>query len=187
MVTQLRASAHPNPDSEPTPLVCLPTSPSVGMKPNTISPTIDRCAACGRIEPPSDITDNMARFGNTDARTDGCLRRVGIKVPVGTEVRLCRTHAVMLERELAIEYGTATPYVRPLPATSQTVGVATRPQVAELTTWLGDPFLPPATLGPEYRLFGRHRARRVSVQFGGKEYAGIWLPDCQDLVRLRAS
>lgn len=157
------------------------------MQPNTLSPNTDRCTACGRIEPPSDITDNMARFGNTDARTDGCLRRIGVEVALGTEVRLCRNHAVMLERELTIEYGLATPYVRPLPATTPTVGVATRPQAAQLTTWLGDSFLPPATLGPEYRLFGRHRARRVTVELEGRAFKGVWLPDQQDFVRLRAS
>lgn len=128
----------------------------------------------------------MARFTNADHRTDQCLRRCGIEVPPGTEVRLCRKHAVALEQALTIEYGSGCPYVRLLPHRPATVGVDTLPSMAELTTWTGDPYLPPATLGPEFRLFGRHRARRVSVEFEGRIYSGVWLPDQQDLVRLRA-
>jgi len=149
-----------------------------------ITPT--GCTACGHVEEPSDITDNMARLVNADDRTDRCLRRCGIEVPLGTEVRLCRQHAVLLERELTREYGVATPYVRPLPDAAPTVGVRSRPSRALLTTWVGDSFMPMDTLGPEFRLFGRHRARRVSVEFEGRLLTGVWLPDCQDLVRLRA-
>ncbi|MEN6643983.1 MAG: hypothetical protein ABFE08_16220 [Armatimonadia bacterium] len=144
------------------------------------------CTACGHREKPSAISDNMARFTNRDGRTDRCLRRCGIEVPLGTKVLLCRQHAVTLEQELTTEYGSACPYVRPLPHSEVVVGLDTRPSMAELTTWTGDPFLPTATLGPEYQLFGRHRARRVSVEFEGREFSGVWLPDCQDLVRLRA-
>jgi len=145
-----------------------------------------RCTACGHVEEPSAITDNMARFVNRDDRTMACLRRCGIQAPVGTEVRLCRQHGVLLERQLTIEYGAATPYVQPLPHTVPTVGVDTLPRQAMLTTWVGDSFLPLAILGPEYHLFGMHRARRVSVEFEGRRFSGVWLPDCHDFVRLRA-
>lgn len=159
----------------------------VGMR-TTHSPTTSTgCTACGRTEERSAVSDQMARFTNADHRTDHCLRKVGISVPIGTEVRLCRKHAVALEQALTIEYGSACPYVRPLPYPPATVGVDTRPRMAELTTWTGDPFLPPGRIGPEYRLFGRHRAHRVAVEFEGKTYTGVWLPDQQDLVRLRAT
>lgn len=150
-------------------------------------PQISGCDVCGFVEPQSPFTDNMAHFHNADERTDACLRRCGIHAPVGSEVRLCRRHAVALERELTLEYGAACPYVRPLPHTVPTVGLDTRPRRADLTTWTGDPFLPPATLGPEFRLFGLHRARRITVEFGGRVFTGVWLPDAQDFVRLRVT
>lgn len=170
-----------------SPLPAGPANPPVGMATNNPPITPTGCTFCGRTElSQSGITDSMARFTNADDRTDRCLRKVGIDVIIGTEVRLCRRHAVLLERELTIEYGSACPYVRPLPHRPAAVGVDTSPRMAELTTWTGDPFLPPATLGPEFKLFGRHKARRVSVEFEGRTYSGVWLPDSQDFVRLRA-
>lgn len=157
------------------------------MKPKSENPKTGGCTACGLVETRSAITDNMARFTNIDDRTDACLRRIGVKVLIGSEVRLCRQHAVLLERELTIEYLFATPYVKPLPHTPSAVGVDTRPERAELSTWLGDSFLPTATLGPEFRLFGKYTARRVTVEFGGRVFTGVWLPDQQDFVRLRAA
>lgn len=147
------------------------------------------CTSCGHTEnrSPSGLTDDMARFVNRDDHTDRCLKQIGVSVPTGTEVELCRQHAVMLEQALTIEYGAAAPYVRPLPHTAPTVGVHTRPRRAELTTWTGDPFLPVAMLGSEFRLFGQHRARRVTVTFEGRVFIGTWLPDCQDFVRLKAT
>jgi hypothetical protein len=156
------------------------------MEPINRKPDANGCTACGHVEEPSAITDNIARFVNRGDRTDACLRRVGVKVPMGTKIRLCRQHAVMMERELTREYGAACPYVQPLAHTVTTVGVDTLPRRAMLTTWVGDSFLPPATLGPEFRLFGMHRARRVSVEFEGRRFSGVWLPDCHDFVRLRA-
>lgn len=152
--------------------------------PNTVG-----CHTCGHTElpSPSGLTDNVARFLNADDRTDRCLKQVGVSVAIGTEVRMCRKHAVALEQALTIEYGSACPYVQPVPRTSPSVGVDTRPQRAMLTTWVGDSFLPDATLGPVFRLFGQHRAHRVSVVFEGRRFEGVWLPDCQDFVRLKAA
>lgn len=169
-----------------SPLAAGVVNPPVDMT-TTLPPVTETgCTACGHVEEPSAVSDNIARFTNTDGRTDGCLRRCGIEVPLGTKVRPCRQHAVTLEQELTKEYGSACPYVRPLPHGRSGVGVDTRPRMAELTTWTGDPFLPPARLGPEFHLFGRHRAHRISVEFEGREFSGVWLPDQQDLVRLRA-
>jgi len=168
-------------------VVHLLLRPSGRMKPRRENPKQTACTACGFVEPPSEFTSNVAHFTNTDDRTDACLRRVGVEVPIGTDVRLCRQHAVLVERELTLEYGSACPYVRPLPHASPSVGVDTRPRRAMLTTWVGDSFLPPATLGPEFKLFGRHRARRVSVELEGRVLSGVWLPGQQDFVRLRTA
>ena len=181
-----RGDRSPRHSPPRTPLSPDGSMPPAGMKAECENAEGTGCTACGYVEEPSAITDNMARFANRDDRTMACLRRVGVKVPMGTEIRLCRQHAILLERELTRKCGAATPYVQPLAHTVPTVGVDTRPQMALLTTWVGDSFLPPATLGPEFRLFGMHRARRVSVEFEGRRFSGVWLPDCHDFVRLRA-
>lgn len=184
--SQTGDASHSGQNLNPLVAVHLERSP-IAMKPKTGKPQTGGCTACGLVEPRSAITDNMARFTNTDDRTDACLRRIGMEVPLGTEVWLCRKHAVLLERELTIEYLSATPYVRPLPHIVPSVGVDTRPQRAQLTTWLGDSFLPLATLGPQFRLFGKHIARRVTVEFEGLTLTGVWLCERQDFVRLRTA
>jgi hypothetical protein len=147
----------------------------------------DKCSVCGWTEEPLPITSGMAHFTNRDERTDACLRTLALTVPIGADVRLCRQHAVMLDRALTREYGMADPYVQPLPHNTPTVGVDMYARRAMLTTWMGDAFLPLATLGPEYLLFGRHKARRVTVEFEGRTLSGVWVVDAQDFVRLKVA
>ena len=133
------------------------------------------CSVCGKVEEPGQVTDNMASFAPT-TRTLHCVAEVGVKDPQeGIEYSFCRQHQVPLEQALTREFRAANPYVQMNTHTT-----------ARMVTWLGDPFLPAAKVGPEFKLFGYIPARYVTVEFEGMTLRGVWTFRHKEFVNLRA-
>ena len=150
------------------------------------------CSVCGCVEVPCEVSSLVAAFRASDERAQKCLSEIGLTVEIGTEVHLCRQHGVLLEVALVQEYRCATLYIEPTATRRgpvfrgrgrQVEGTIPGPR-GRFTTWPGD-VLGYGPIGPEFLLFGRTPAHRVSVVVGGVKLVGVWSSGGGGYVNLR--